>query len=345
MALDRVTLDGRFVRLEPLEERHRELVRPAAQHPEIFTVTTSALGPLFDPYIDNALEAQRRRARARLRRLAQGRGPPVGMTRYLNIEEAHRKLEIGSTWYEPSVWGGRGQSGMQAAADAACLRDAGFNRVEYKTDVRNARSRAAILKLGAKQEGILRKHMIMADGHVRDSVYFSMIDEEWPGGEGRAGEAARGMSRYLASRLVEIVVTLALMSFVVYLLIGLMPGDPIDMMIAGDPKMTSEDAARLRAVYGIDKPLLERYLAWAGQALQGNFGYSRSFNQPVLAVLGPRLLNTLHAGGHRLPAVDRHRPAARRLGRRPSAQPRRLPGQPVLLRRHLRRRRSGWRCC
>ncbi len=105
------------------------------------------------------------------------------------------------------------------------------------------------------------------------------------------------MSRYLASRLVEIVVTLALMSFVVYLLIGLMPGDPIDMMIAGDPKMTSEDAARLRAVYGIDRPLLERYFAWAGQALQGNFGYSRSFNQPVLAVLGPRMLNTLQLAG------------------------------------------------
>jgi peptide/nickel transport system permease protein len=101
------------------------------------------------------------------------------------------------------------------------------------------------------------------------------------------------MSRYLASRAVQTVVTLALMSFVVYLLIGLMPGDPIDMMIAGDPKMTSADAARLRAVYGIDKPLMERYLAWAGQALQGNFGYSRSFNQPVLAVLWPRLLNTL----------------------------------------------------
>jgi peptide/nickel transport system permease protein len=105
------------------------------------------------------------------------------------------------------------------------------------------------------------------------------------------------MTRYLANRLVEIVVTLALMSFIVYLLIGLMPGDPIDLMIAGDPKMTSEDAARLRAVYGVDKPLLERYLAWAAQALQGNFGYSRSFNQPVLAVLGPRLLNTLELAG------------------------------------------------
>src|SRR5258707_2056951 len=105
------------------------------------------------------------------------------------------------------------------------------------------------------------------------------------------------MSRYLASRAVQTVVTLALMSFVVYLLIGLMPGDPIDMMIAGDPTMTSADAARLRAVYGIDKPLMDRYLAWVTQALQGNFGYSRSFNQPVLSVLWPRLLNTLVLAG------------------------------------------------
>jgi RimJ/RimL family protein N-acetyltransferase len=58
--------------------------------------------------------------------------------------------------------------------------DLGYHRVEYKTDVLNARSRAAILKLGARQEGILRKHMIMADGHVRDSVYFSIVDDEWP---------------------------------------------------------------------------------------------------------------------------------------------------------------------
>lgn len=105
------------------------------------------------------------------------------------------------------------------------------------------------------------------------------------------------MGRYLASRTVEIAMTLAIMSLVVYLLIGLMPGDPIDLMISGDPKMTSADAARLRALYGVDKPLLERYLAWAHQALTGNFGYSRSFGQPVLAVLGPRLLNTIELAG------------------------------------------------
>ena len=105
------------------------------------------------------------------------------------------------------------------------------------------------------------------------------------------------MSRYLAARAFQTAITLALMSLVVFVLIGLMPGDPIDMMISGDPQMTSEDAARLRAMYGLDKPLLERYLAWAAQALQGNFGYSRSFGQPVLAVLWPRLLNTLLLAG------------------------------------------------
>jgi RimJ/RimL family protein N-acetyltransferase len=179
--LDRVTLDGRFVRLEPLEERHRELVRPAAQHPEIFTVTTSALGPLFDPYIDNALKRSASGPELAFVVWHKAMDRPVGMTRYLNIEAAHRKLEIGSTWYEPSVWAGAVNPECKLLLMRHAFETLGFNRVEYKTDLRNARSRAAILKLGARQEGILRKHMIMADGHVRDSVYFSVIDEEWPG--------------------------------------------------------------------------------------------------------------------------------------------------------------------
>jgi len=180
MALADTALEGRFVRLEPLEERHREPLRPAAQHPEIFAVTTSALGPLFDPYIDNALkrsDGQHERAFAVLLK-AQARY--VGMTRYLNIEEAHKKLEIGSTWYEPAAWGGPVNPECKLLLMQHAFETLRFHRVEYKTDVRNARSRAAILKLGATQEGIFRKHMIMADGHVRDSVYFSIIDSDWP---------------------------------------------------------------------------------------------------------------------------------------------------------------------
>lgn len=180
MPLEKVALDGKSVRLEPLEERHREAIRPAAQHPEIFTVTTSALGPLYDPYIDNALKRSDGVRELAFAVLLKADNRYVGMTRYLNIEEAHRKLEIGSTWYEPSVWASPVNPECKLLLMRHAFETLRFHRVEYKTDVRNARSRAAILKLGATQEGILRKHMVMADGHVRDSVYFSVIDTDWP---------------------------------------------------------------------------------------------------------------------------------------------------------------------
>lgn len=105
------------------------------------------------------------------------------------------------------------------------------------------------------------------------------------------------MSRYLVGRLIQTIATLGLMSLVVFLLIGLMPGDPIDLMVSADPTMNSDDAARLRAAYGLDRPLMERYATWLGQAVQGNFGYSRSYGQSVITVLWPRLLNTLLLAG------------------------------------------------
>lgn len=101
------------------------------------------------------------------------------------------------------------------------------------------------------------------------------------------------MTRFLAQRLAETAVVLLVMSFVVYGLIGLMPGDPVDLMIASDPSLTPADAARLKAVYGLDRPLIERYLAWLGNALQGDFGYARLNGRPVTEVLWPRLGNTL----------------------------------------------------
>ncbi|MBI3706671.1 MAG: ABC transporter permease [Proteobacteria bacterium] len=100
------------------------------------------------------------------------------------------------------------------------------------------------------------------------------------------------MIRYLVDRIVQAMIVIALMSFVIYGLIGLMPGDPIDLMISSNTKFTSADAERLKQVYGLDRPVLERYAAWATAALQGDFGYSRSFSRPTLEVLGPRLANT-----------------------------------------------------
>jgi len=99
--------------------------------------------------------------------------------------------------------------------------------------------------------------------------------------------------RFTAARLVEMAAVLALMSFVIYVLIGLMPGDPIDLMRSADPHMTAADVARLKAVYGIDRPLFERYLDWARAALAGDLGYSRLFGTPVVTALLPRLGNSL----------------------------------------------------
>lgn len=105
------------------------------------------------------------------------------------------------------------------------------------------------------------------------------------------------MTRILAARLAQIAATLAILSFCAFALIALMPGDPIEVAIAGDPRLTSEDAARLRALHGLDRPFAERYLAWAAGLLRGEFGYSRLFAQPVAALLGPALLATLALAG------------------------------------------------
>jgi peptide/nickel transport system permease protein len=101
------------------------------------------------------------------------------------------------------------------------------------------------------------------------------------------------MIRFTTIRLVEIAAMLVLMSFVIYALIGLMPGDPIDLMLGADPHLTAADVARLKLLYGVDRPLIERYLAWAQAALHGDLGYSRLFLTPVAATLLPRLSNSL----------------------------------------------------
>jgi peptide/nickel transport system permease protein len=101
------------------------------------------------------------------------------------------------------------------------------------------------------------------------------------------------MLRFAAVRLTESLIVLLLVSFAVYGLIGLMPGDPIDIMIQSDPNLTPADAERLKALYGLDRPIVERYGNWLGAALQGDFGNSRVAMRPVLEILWPRLGNSL----------------------------------------------------
>lgn len=101
------------------------------------------------------------------------------------------------------------------------------------------------------------------------------------------------MAAFLTRRLFGIAAVLAIMSIVIYMLIGLMPGDPIDIMVASNPNLTPADGARLKKIYGLDLPLWERYANWLCSALSGDFGYSRTYNRPVMEILLPRLGNTV----------------------------------------------------
>jgi peptide/nickel transport system permease protein len=128
------------------------------------------------------------------------------------------------------------------------------------------------------------------------------------------------MIRFLSLRIVEILIVLAIMSFVIYALIGLMPGDPIDLMITANPKLTAADIVRLKAVYGIDQPLIGRYLAWLRAVLQGDLGFSRLYSQPSIAILLPRLGNSaLLMGASFVLALAIGLPAGIAAARRPNS--------------------------
>jgi RimJ/RimL family protein N-acetyltransferase len=167
-------LEGRIVRAELLEERHRDGLREAAERePQIHRFTNMyTFG--FDRWFDLALESQ-----TDVPFVVVVGGRPVGSTRYLNIEPAHRRVEIGWTWLERAQWG----TGANVETKYLLLRHAfedwGAMRVEFKTDARNLRVRGALLGIGATFEGIFRKHMILPDS-VRDSAYYAIVDDDWP---------------------------------------------------------------------------------------------------------------------------------------------------------------------
>lgn len=175
-------LTGHFVQLEPLEEKHREGLRAAAQDERIWQHTlTAALGPGFDPWFDDLIAKQStgRQIPFAVRRLATDQ--LVGSTSYLDIAPEHRRIEIGSTWYNPAVWGSAVNSECKLLLLTHAFETLGMNRVGFVTDSRNERSQAAIAKLGASREGVCRAHKITQGGRVRDSVLFSIIAAEWPG--------------------------------------------------------------------------------------------------------------------------------------------------------------------
>jgi RimJ/RimL family protein N-acetyltransferase len=177
-----VTLCNTVIVLEPLLREHTAALAEAAADGELWNLwCTSVPQPgAVEAYIGKALSAQAAGLELPFVIRLRQSGRVVGSTRYLHIAEEHKRLEIGSTWIARSCQG----TVVNPAAKLLLLDHAfdtlAMNRVEFLTHAKNAQSRAALLKLGASQEGILRHHKILPDGSLRDSVVFSILATEWP---------------------------------------------------------------------------------------------------------------------------------------------------------------------
>ena len=182
MNIEPITLEGTYVRLEPLSLSHHEALSHVGLDEDLWRwIPTQVRTPEeMKTYIQLALDEQARGVSLPFAIIDKTSGRAIGSTRYGNIDRAHRRVEIGWTWIARQ-W-------QRTAVNTECkyllfrhaFETLGCIRVELKTDSLNERSRAAILRIGAKQEGIFRNHMITSSGRLRHSAYFSVIDAEWP---------------------------------------------------------------------------------------------------------------------------------------------------------------------
>ena len=177
-----VVLDGVYVRLEPLSLDHLPALIAIGLEPDLWRWTTQVVRTPeeMEEYVRGALAEQAAGRALPFATVEKASGRVAGSTRFAAIEPLHRRVEIGWTWLAPP-WQ---RTVLNTEAKYLMLRHAferwGCVRVEFKTDVLNTQSRQALLRIGAKEEGILRSHIITATGRVRDTVYFSVTAPEWP---------------------------------------------------------------------------------------------------------------------------------------------------------------------
>ena len=182
MSLVPLVVEGPTIRLEPLGVHHLDGLCDAGLDPELWRLTSTRVEGRagMQRYLDAALADQRAGSALPFATVLRATGEIIGSTRFGNAAPEHRRVEIGWTWLG-RAWQ---RTGANTEAKYLMLRHAFTHwdclRVELKTSALNLRSRAAILRLGAQEEGTLRRHMINEDGSVRDTVYFSVIAEEWP---------------------------------------------------------------------------------------------------------------------------------------------------------------------
>ena len=177
-----VTLEGSFVRLVPLELKHVDALCAIGLDASLWTWTPVQISDCdgMRAFVEEALAEQRTGNGLPFATTLRETGQVIGSTRFMSTVPAHNRVEIGGTWIAPAWQRTRANTEAKYLMLRHAFEDWKCMRVELKTHARNAKSRAAILRIGASEEGTLRKHMLEADGSIRDSVYFSIVDDEWP---------------------------------------------------------------------------------------------------------------------------------------------------------------------
>lgn len=183
MQVEPVVLTGKHIRLEPLNETHLDGLTAVGLEPSLWRYIPHAPIASRDQMaalIQNLLGKRSTGAELPFAVIHLERDQPIGSTRYMDIRPENRGLEIGGTWYGTAFQ----RTAVNTEAKYLLLRHAfetlGCIRVQLKTDLRNERSQNAIARIGATREGVLRNHVIMSDGYYRDTVFFSILEREWP---------------------------------------------------------------------------------------------------------------------------------------------------------------------
>jgi RimJ/RimL family protein N-acetyltransferase len=182
MDIQPIVLDGRFVRLEPLTLSHVPDLCKVGLDDELWKITMTLIRneEEMKKYVETAMRLQKDGAALPFATIDKKSGRVAGSTRFGNIDRQNRRVEIGWTWLGKEFQ----RTHVNTEVKYLMLRHAfdvwGCFRVEFKTDVINEKSRNALKRIGAKEEGILRRHQITASGRVRDSIYYSILDLEWP---------------------------------------------------------------------------------------------------------------------------------------------------------------------
>jgi len=182
MDISPVPFLGKRAKLVPLEEEHIDALYEAGRFPEVWSWWPIRIRTREEmkQLVLTFLQAQQDGRAFSFTVLDQQHDQIVGCTRLHNISHENRNLEIGKTWLTPAVWGTHLNTECKYLLLRYCFETLGTLRVQLKTDVRNVRSQRAIERLGAVKEGVLRHHWVMPDGHIRDSVLYSILLEEWP---------------------------------------------------------------------------------------------------------------------------------------------------------------------